>query len=248
MSGLKREDRYIVIKKSDLVACSGDIDPGTGMSEAEVMLRNHMESWDIPTRNALVIEADWPEYPIAWGMIEQRMTGAQASAAPEQEAVAWRRLEADDNETAGWNYYAGKVAGGKPLYTHPSAEIERLRAENKRLQKAAQTNWNEFADRNRLDVEQKLAEAQALLRESFDELDKGPSSFSKVTLRNRIHAAISSTAQPAAEQSAGVDDGTCPECEGADLGIYGPCRECGGVGTFEAALRRNHSAEGQNDE
>ncbi|EMY3672595.1 hypothetical protein [Pseudomonas aeruginosa] len=68
-----REERYIVIKLKDLIAASGDVDPSSGRSEAEVMLRNHLESWQIPTRECVVVESDWPEYEAVWQMIERRV-------------------------------------------------------------------------------------------------------------------------------------------------------------------------------
>ncbi|WP_236225712.1 hypothetical protein [Pseudomonas pseudonitroreducens] len=69
-----REERYIVIKLKDLISASGDVDQSCGKSEAEVMLRNHLESWQIPTRECVVVESDWPEYEAVWQMIERRMT------------------------------------------------------------------------------------------------------------------------------------------------------------------------------
>ncbi|YCH23113.1 hypothetical protein M1D96_06310 [Pseudomonas sp. D1-3] len=96
---------------------------------------------------------------------------AQASAAPEQEAVAWiyeryissnqysaRRLSFDKPYSTDRNI--------QPLYTHPSAEIERLRAENEK--------WaSDFfkAVKSGADIEQKLADAQALLQRTHRDLD-----------------------------------------------------------------------------
>lgn len=42
------------------------------------------------------------------------------------------------------------------------------------------------------------------------------------------------------QHDAEIDDESCPECEGACSDHCGPCRQCAGEGTFEAALR--HSA------
>lgn len=149
---------------------------------------------------------------------------AQAGAAPEQEPVAW-----------GAFYFGGKKHGqlynhsdtkdeieqyiiqverrddsisltSGPLYTHPSAEIERLRAENKRLDLAlAQADHNYDCDRQKF--EQKLAEAQALLLrcgadsqlwyEEFGEPSDGGYQAAFV----EIDAFLSATAQPAEVKS-----------------------------------------------
>lgn len=76
----KREERYIVIKRSDL---DHDENDAVTILIAELCL---------PLRNFLVIESDWPEYEPAWSMIERRMTGQPAvTAAEELDAVLhWR--------------------------------------------------------------------------------------------------------------------------------------------------------------
>ncbi|WP_236202643.1 hypothetical protein [Pseudomonas lactis] len=85
MSEFKREDRYIVIKRSDL----GKVPAGYWSSLIEPIgaLRAHL-----PHRECLVIESDWPEYEVVWQMIERRMTGQPAvTAAEELDAVLhWR--------------------------------------------------------------------------------------------------------------------------------------------------------------
>lgn len=61
----ERETRYAVIKFSDL-------------SEAQTdALQNLMATYDIPTREAAVVEADWPEYEWVWEMIKRRVTTGQ---------------------------------------------------------------------------------------------------------------------------------------------------------------------------
>lgn len=150
---------------------------------------------------------------------------AQASAAPEQEAVAWRRLEADDNETAEWNYYAGKVEGGQPLYTHPSAEIERLRAERAKFRVvlegaeypnldritllseeqcrqvgAAAASCTKSIIDERDQLQQKLAEAQALLRELDNAWNSHDGKETFGMLMKKVEL-LSATAQPAEVKS-----------------------------------------------
>jgi hypothetical protein len=76
MSNFQREDRYIVIKRSDLEKLRGGQTEGLRQQLAKV-------SPLIPKRECLVIESDWPEYGPAWQMIEQRMTGAATIACGE---------------------------------------------------------------------------------------------------------------------------------------------------------------------
>lgn len=74
-----REDRYIVVKVSDLEA---------------VGQRNAMQDWlrnyGVRTRSCVVVEADWPEYEPVWQMIEARMTGTapQPNAVPDVSRMA----------------------------------------------------------------------------------------------------------------------------------------------------------------
>ncbi|PIA74263.1 hypothetical protein CDR19_04145 [Ectopseudomonas toyotomiensis] len=63
-----REDRYIVIKRSDLKAAPIYL-------QVELSLAIEKLAEHLPGRECLVIESDWPEYPVAWQMIESRMNG-----------------------------------------------------------------------------------------------------------------------------------------------------------------------------
>lgn len=70
----KREDRYFVIKRTDLVAAdkAGKVAPAIFDAISAI--------GDIlPHRDCLVIESDWPEYDTAWRMIEARVTGQAGS-------------------------------------------------------------------------------------------------------------------------------------------------------------------------
>ncbi len=60
-----REDRYIVIKHSDL-------------TDAEL---DHIDAFGFPQREAVVVEADWPEYEAVWGMIEARFAAGTGEGA-----------------------------------------------------------------------------------------------------------------------------------------------------------------------
>lgn len=85
-----------------------------------------------------------------------------------------------------------------PLYTHADdGEIERLRAENKRLDLAlAQADHNYDCDRQQF--EQKLADAQALLREVHGWIDRTSlHGTDACELMQKIDAFLSATAQTA---------------------------------------------------
>lgn len=81
----QREDRYIVIKRSDMEKLPIHLRRNfAGRCRA---LHEQMFIAGAPARMFLVIESDWPEYEPVWKMIEARMTGTkaplQADAQPE---------------------------------------------------------------------------------------------------------------------------------------------------------------------
>ncbi|EIM13825.1 hypothetical protein [Pseudomonas chlororaphis] len=86
----QREDRYIVIKRSDLDKMS-PLDRDVALSNLEHVAAL-LFGWNAPERKCLVIESDWPEYEPAWQMVERRMTGqTPVTAAEELDAVLhWR--------------------------------------------------------------------------------------------------------------------------------------------------------------
>ncbi|WP_440061506.1 hypothetical protein ACTAB0_11685 [Pseudomonas syringae] len=65
----QREDRYIVIKRSDLKKVPASY--RSHLVDPMFSLLAHL-----PNRECLVIESDWPEYEPAWKAIEARMSGA----------------------------------------------------------------------------------------------------------------------------------------------------------------------------
>lgn len=72
----KREDRYVVVKRSDL-----DRIPNRKVVHAFLAALAEVSghSVRIPQRDFLVIESDWPEFDTAYQMIEARMTGQPAA-------------------------------------------------------------------------------------------------------------------------------------------------------------------------
>lgn len=59
MSDFKREERYIVVKLKDI-----------DQEETEA-LHEFIQSWQIPTRECVVVEPDWPNYEDTWRAVEQ---------------------------------------------------------------------------------------------------------------------------------------------------------------------------------
>ena len=93
MSEFHREDRYIVIKRTDMDKASGvslRVFKGACRSLHDSMLIN-----GAPARSFLVIEGDWPEYEPVWQMIEARMNGEPNAldAALAREAALREELE-----------------------------------------------------------------------------------------------------------------------------------------------------------
>lgn len=83
----QREERYLVIKYSDLIKVS---------PEYRLPFMEYLDDIkaEIPHRECLVIESDWPEYEPAWRMIEARVTGAAPSAPKADDPVKVQLLEA----------------------------------------------------------------------------------------------------------------------------------------------------------
>jgi hypothetical protein len=87
---LQREDRYIVIKRSDIER----LPPGDRRVATRNLRDIHEEIFKAgaPARSFVVVEDDWPEYEQIWQMIERRMSGQPpVTAAEELDAVLhWR--------------------------------------------------------------------------------------------------------------------------------------------------------------
>jgi len=69
----ERENRYYVIKRSDLAKMS-PVDCDLAQSYL-LHLDSMLSSWGAPERHCVVIESDWPEYEPVWKAIESRVTG-----------------------------------------------------------------------------------------------------------------------------------------------------------------------------
>lgn len=80
----REHDRYFVIKRKDL-----DIDQLRDLTA-------FIDHGDIPTRQCVVVEEDWPEYEPVWAMIEARMTGRAALATAPTMSEAARTLSTEE--------------------------------------------------------------------------------------------------------------------------------------------------------
>lgn len=63
MPDFKREERYIVVKRKDVTAAQ------------EERLRKVLSANEIPTRECVVVESDWPIYEGVWALVERLATG-----------------------------------------------------------------------------------------------------------------------------------------------------------------------------
>jgi len=99
----KREVRYIVIKLKDI------------NQNTQRQLHNFMQDLEIPSRDCVVVESDWPEYEPVWKMIEARMTGKalasrEGESSPQAAVPELMKMEpyqtidkSSKNYKAGWN-------------------------------------------------------------------------------------------------------------------------------------------------
>lgn len=158
---------------------------------------------------------------------------AQASAAPEQEPAGHFSFCHDKKK-----WIQQKLKGPEfahlltPLYTHADpSEVERLRAENNRLNGII-GQWESSLNARLLlekqaelsKVEQKLAEAQALLRER-DRLIYGvigATGKKRAEYLSKLHDLVSATAQPA--ECAHSDTAQHRTGDGTPVEF---CNECG---------------------
>lgn len=92
----KRERRYVVLKLKD-----ADNIPNPVRERLDDALREANQY--LPDREYVVIESDWPEYEVAWKMIEARCGGAaqaqQTTADAGAQATNASKPIAQSNET-----------------------------------------------------------------------------------------------------------------------------------------------------
>lgn len=85
---MEREDRYIVIKKSDLKAAvkSGRLNPEDldFINNIQASLTTQRFVDGKSDLECVVVESDWPEYEKVWSMIEDRVDGFGAKPSLEE--------------------------------------------------------------------------------------------------------------------------------------------------------------------
>jgi hypothetical protein len=151
----QREDRYIVIKRSDLQ--QAEHHALSAFHGANHGLRESMSKNGVPDRQFVVIESDWPEYQLAWAMIKARVSSEplslslphrmikteQSSDEYDMHADAhnacldqcaqvveglWAEIQRQADQFKEWQ------AGHHANYVKAAAERDQLQAENAALQ------------------------------------------------------------------------------------------------------------------
>lgn len=115
---MEREDRYIVIKRSDLEAAQA----AGHVGHIEIAALNHVDVCADRMRfernksplKCVVVESDWPEYEAVWKMIEARVDG---TAAPQSHGSAIKAIEWSEEkqpcEDCRYNHVTGKTGLGE---------------------------------------------------------------------------------------------------------------------------------------
>ena len=79
---MKRENRYFVLKVSDIDAAfkAGFISPETldELENAALAVKQVRQQRGKDELSCVVVESDWPEHEVVWGMIEARVEGMQS--------------------------------------------------------------------------------------------------------------------------------------------------------------------------
>ncbi|OHT41617.1 MULTISPECIES: hypothetical protein [Serratia] len=71
---MKRENRYLVIKYKDVIEAL-TVEQREALKGIAIAVTAHRQSNGKQPLDAVVVEADWPEYEQVWGMIEARVKG-----------------------------------------------------------------------------------------------------------------------------------------------------------------------------
>ncbi len=77
---MKREDRYIVLKLTDVTECLSEAPMGMLSGICDLVAKHREAAGKRPLRT-VVVESDWPEYEPVWGMLERRVDGAMIGTA-----------------------------------------------------------------------------------------------------------------------------------------------------------------------
>jgi hypothetical protein len=102
----KREDRYFVFKRSDLLPHQAK-----GLDDLRATANKIRGIRGKPPLECVVVESDWPEYETVWDMIQGRVEGEQAECI-HREMVEYNnklaaQADAAESFAAGEGYYDG---------------------------------------------------------------------------------------------------------------------------------------------
>lgn len=121
----KREDRYIVIKRKDLVALHRDAFGPTQVAIEAFYAGLRSIELQLPCRDHLVIEGDWPEYEPTWAAIQARVEGRAALATQPAAGDPVRVVVEPCEELSSSNLVGNRIDRmltiGTRLYTDPPA-------------------------------------------------------------------------------------------------------------------------------
>lgn len=94
MNDFRREDRYVVLKRSDLQKHAAVTDLYALDRILEVVALGRAAEGKQPTQQYVVVAADWPEYEVVWELIRARVEGQEPAAAGGSQPVAVNGREA----------------------------------------------------------------------------------------------------------------------------------------------------------
>jgi len=116
VSEFKREDRFIVLKRTDLEVLNRFQKAALAVALEEI--EDHL-----PARQYVVVESDWPEYEIVWNMIQARVEGKPNCIAALEAENATLRVSRD-----------AALSREKEANRDWSTEAKRWEQERKKLQ------------------------------------------------------------------------------------------------------------------
>ncbi|SEP58841.1 hypothetical protein SAMN03159444_00142 [Pseudomonas sp. NFACC02] len=161
----QREDRYIVIKRKDLLKVP--VNYRRHLVDPMFSLLNHL-----PRREFVVVESDWPEYQLVWAMIEARVSGEPLSLSLPHRMIKTEQSSDEydihaDAHNACLEQCTQVVAGLR-------AEIQRQAEQFKEWQAGHHANYVKAADeRDRLQAENAaLQQRLNVADQRIDELEK----------------------------------------------------------------------------
>lgn len=192
--GFQREDRYIVIRRSDLQ--QAEHHALSAFHSANHSLRESMSKNGVPDRQFVVIESDWPEYQLAWAMIKARVSSEPLSLSLPHRMIKTERSSDEydmhaDAHNACLDQCAQVVAGLR-------AEIQRQAEQFKEWQAGHHANYvKAAAERDQLQAENAALQQRLTISDQrVEDVEKHLRSFCAVAAereqgyRTRAHGGV----------------------------------------------------------